>query len=254
MDAMHVIQVTSEPEKYSYLKKEAANCPHDIFEASWDPHFPINHPPVHGIKGDLARTTLMNWEDHAGYFVGMFRQPEQRTISGFNDNHHDAFDVKDLADYGNRVAGCSVRMLNGISCGGGDGFQSPLFFWGDGVTAEVPHPVTTSMIDTAIWRLEKGFAWVGITEEWPLSVCLFHRMFGTACKKSHFENSRPGLHSGQKQQGMYDTTGLHGWTDPFDGPLYRRALSIFWNNTAKHHVTSQLCRNVICPEAAEQFT
>ena len=40
-------------------------------------------------------------------------------------------------------------------------------------------------------RLREGFAFVGLTEQWPLSICLFAAMFRIACVPSLFDDSRP---------------------------------------------------------------
>merc|ERR550514_2499518 len=106
----------------------------------------------------------------------MFRQPEQRIISGYNQNCHDVLGDKSnctLTGYAKQVAGCSVKMMNGRDCG-----------------AAVP--VTVDMMSSAIDRLDTGFAFVGLTEEWALSVCLFRAMFGGKCHRREFLNVRPG--------------------------------------------------------------
>ena len=39
------------------------------------------------------------------------------------------------------------------------------------------HAVTASETETAVRRLEQGFAIVGLTDHWDLSICLWHAMF-----------------------------------------------------------------------------
>ena len=41
--------------------------------------------------------------------------------------------------------------------------------------------ITLEVAQEAAKRVHEGFAFVGIAEEWDLSVCLFHEMFGGDC-------------------------------------------------------------------------
>ena len=41
--------------------------------------------------------------------------------------------------------------------------------------------ITLEVAQEAAKRVREGFAFVGITEEWDLSACLFHEMFGGDC-------------------------------------------------------------------------
>lgn len=179
----------------------------------------------------IAKGSCNDWEGHKGQFVAMFRQPEQRTLSGFFHNRHDINDkTLDLIHYADKIAGCSVRMLNGEHCGGdrGDGGE-----------------VTQAMVDTAVDRLETGFAFVGLVDQWALSVCLFHQMFGGPCHKREFADVRPGQ---KHSNSSYDTTDLHGWKDSYDGALYDRAYVLFWSNAAKYNASAETCQS-ICPNA-----
>lgn len=179
----------------------------------------------------IAKGTCNDWEKHKGHFVAMFRQPEQRVVSGFNHDKHDINDKSlDLLGYANAIAGCSVRMMNGRKCG-------------DQVN------VTQAMVSTALQRLDGGFAYVGLTEEWALSVCLFHLMHGSHCHKREFQDVRPGA---QHAESAYDTSDLKGWKDAFDGPLYNKAYVIFWANVAKYGASRETCSKT-CPDANGAF-
>lgn len=185
------------------------------------------HTPIR--PGDCT-----GWEQHRGHFVAMFRQPEQRLISGYNQNCHDAPGDKSnytLTSYASAVAGCSVKMMNGHDCG-------------------APVPISSDMVATAIQRLDRGFAFVGLTEQWALSVCLFHAMHGGSCHAREFLNVRPGKrHTAMR----YDTSGLEGWVDPYDGALYARAATVFRNNLARFNVTPETCASDICSAASAAF-
>merc|ERR1712224_810031 len=142
-----------------------------------------------------------------------------------------------LSTFVRRSAGESVKMLNGI------GF--------------VKANVTDDMVKTAIARLETGFAFVGLVEEWPLSVCLFHKMFGGRPHKREFVNTRPGnvFHPGDRPTDdvPVDTADLEGYTDPYDGQVYAKAHEIFWANVEKYGATQQACQE-LCGHATSYFT
>lgn len=169
----------------------------------------------------IAQGSSNAWEAHRGQFVAMFRQPEQRTLSGFNHDRHDIVNKSlDLHGYATEIEGCSVRMMNGFYCG-------------------QPVRVTDAMTDRAIERLEQGFAFVGLVEQWSLSVCLFHKMFGGSCHPREFHDVRPGKnHSAQ-----YNTSGLKNFSDVYDGRIYKRARDIFNANLIKHNVSEASCRD-----------
>ena len=61
---------------------------------------------------------------------------------------------------------------------------------------------------------ENDFAFVGLTEEWDLSVCLFHRMFGGECHVREFLDVRPGStpHYAHKKCLIVGAETLDFWT------------------------------------------
>ncbi|CAJ1417433.1 unnamed protein product [Effrenium voratum] len=177
-----------------------------------------------------------------GRMVGMFRQPEQRILSMYYDSSHSFLnhDVEcpetpppypPLSVFKEEMAGFYTLQL-AVDCPIHEpGFQYP--------------PRTHSMAEEAVRRV-KGFAFVGITEEWDLSVCLFHAMFGGACHAAEFENVRPGP-SEMKTKWGYDTSVLEGFRDEFDGMVYQEALKIFRQNALLHNVSLESCQR--CFEA-----
>ena len=64
-------------------------------------------------------------------------------------------------------------------------------------------------------------SWVS-QEEWDLSICLLHRMFGGDCLPSDFMDSRPTF-SGDTTNHEYNTSVLDGYDDPVDRLLYNGA-------------------------------
>lgn len=189
---------------------------------------------LHSGHTPIMDATLNNWAHHKGSFVGMFRQPEQRIISGYLDDQHGAYEVQGklkLQEYAAGIAGCAAKMLAGHPCLA-DGNQ-----------------VTQDMTALAISRLD-DFAFIGITEDWALSVCLFHAKFGGKCHKREFSNVRPGMSRGH----TYDISELHGWKDPHDGLLYETATAKFRGDLLRLNVNRETCRTQICTDAPEAFS
>lgn len=98
---------------------------------------------------------------------------------------------------------------------------------------------TEHEVQTAIDRL-RTFAFVGLTEHWKLTVCLFHAMFGGEIRTSDFLNSRRGDHSDAKKNGKYDVHLLGDYDDE-DIPVYEHAVAIFHRNLEIYGVTEDTC-------------
>jgi len=160
--------------------------------------------------------------------VTMLRQPEQRIISGY---HHHKWgyrgsdkDNLSFKGYGAVSAGCSTRMLTGKPCMADEG---------------PPENVTWEDVSLAVDRLKTNFAFIGLSDEWDLSVCLFHKMFGSDCHKREFINIRQG----KENNGTgYDISVLEGFTDEYDNVVYSEAVTLFWANIYKYNVTEEKCQ------------
>jgi len=183
------------------------------------------HTPV---NGDVA----YDWMQHQGHWMIMVRQPEQRIMSQYYHKKECAAEfhipAKTLAL---QHAGCVVKMLNGYEC-------------------RVERQVSDEMLSIAKHRIDSGFAFVGITEQWALSVCLFHAMFGGNCHSREFSNTRQGTHSASKG---YNTSVLEGFVDAKDRALYRHAKQIFESRLEKYNVNSRRCAAEICRAAPDAF-
>jgi hypothetical protein len=159
-----------------------------------------------------------------GHGVALFRQPEQRLISQYHMGE-DYYLQEDLPTYAARTRGCIVRMFTGNT-------KSPC--WNPPRTGEV----TAEKIAFAKQRLREGFIFVGLTDQWDLSMCLLHAMMGGRCNAVDFENNRPGTNSSHDP---YDTSELGGFTDEADGEVYQEAVQIFNENLAKYNVSYESC-------------
>lgn len=166
---------------------------------------------------------------HQGGFTAMFRQPEQRVASGFHHDRHDYWDKNStMADYARHVRGCAVRMMTGYTCGC---FE---------VSNESSCPkgnANVNAVNAAVKNLKTQFAFVGLTDQFDLSICLFHKQFGGNCHTREFKQLRPGNHA----QPQYNTSMLNGFVDSADGELYDEAKRIFWDEVARFDVHRRSC-------------
>lgn len=108
---------------------------------------------------------------------------------------------------------------------------------------------TDDEVKLAVKRLRTGFTFVGITEQWPLSICLGHRMLGGRCRTSDFVDTRVTARSGGLPQVKlnlhpepWDVSPLKGLTDPYDGAVYKAAQEIFAENLQRHNVSFESCK------------
>jgi len=99
----------------------------------------------------------------------------------------------------------------------------------------------------ALERLD-GFKFVGLTEEFALSVCLFHAMFGGDCLGVEFTNLRPGNYSDKS------SNPFENFSDPYDHPLHSTVSEIFWANIERFGAHGYNCASRICPVARNLFT
>jgi hypothetical protein len=146
---------------------------------------PGRYEPTRTIVSHFPLTTDLA-ETRAG--AAMFRRPGDRIRSAYNHDLH-AFRMpprqrnKMLKSVHNShdfaawpgVAACQTKMMLGEFCG-----KKPLVEMDEAQYAEAER------------RLRTGLAFVGITEHWDLSICLFHAMFGGVPRPGSFANTRRG--------------------------------------------------------------
>jgi len=196
-----------------------------------------DHSGIGGLSGQAYKL-------NRGHFVTMLRNPEQRLISMYKyygptelrtELLHGApkewpygTESPSLREYAEINAGCTVRQLTT------DDF-APCWAMFDPASL-------APKVSEAIEMLQGGFVFVGITEQWALSVCLFRAMFGGRCRRSDLLNTRPGTDSNKSSSSSnYDISELYGWVDPWDGPLYAEALSIFDSARKVYNAQPELC-------------
>lgn len=107
------------------------------------------------------------------------------------------------------LKGCQVKMVLGVPCA-------------------APFAINASLLDEAARRVRHDFLFVGLTERWEHSVCLFHARLGGRPVRAQFANGRRGTYRHREASGfdvVADTsTKLH-----VKGPFIERLLADTWD-------------------------
>lgn len=187
-----------------------------------------------------------------GRFVGMLRAPHARVVSAyrwfsseFSPVHGVHETLPPIAEYAHRARGTQVRVIagqsDGMACNSGYQYTARCN------TSLVPD------VATALTRLREGFAFVGLTEHWALSICLLHASLGGACRKVAFENTRPTTpHTTKLPWARNHSRAVAAEVatvdDPYDAALYAAAQERFRRDVRRHRLSEDVCRR-ICPDA-----
>mmetsp|Transcript_79650 Transcript_79650/g.140588 ORF Transcript_79650/g.140588 Transcript_79650/m.140588 type:complete len:386 (-) Transcript_79650:152-1309(-) len=211
----------------------------------WSPddNDPGNHRSIHPL----------DWKRWQGSFVGMFRQPEERMVSAFN---HFAEGKGDLLSFRKYTLGTVTKMLAGTA-EIGIAVVRCSFEWlekysnTENCTTEdclecIRDPGTD--LDQALTRLD-GFGFIGLTEHYNLSVCLFHVMFGGECLPIEFANMRSADYV---EDPAVLLEKLQGLEDPYDNAIYSKASTVFWDRIARYGINQEKCERQ-CPGAVERY-
>ncbi|CAJ1442881.1 unnamed protein product [Effrenium voratum] len=189
-----------------------------------------------------------NWTRYKGHLVAMFRDPRQRICSSYYDPEFDF--VGDVTAEATPFWRLRAKGANGVPLPHRMSLQeyAPQRFgdatkqltrFGSSLVIQGGEPATAEESRLATARVREGFAFVGITEEWSLSVCLFRRMFGGQCMPSDFEDMRP--HSpGETAAVIYEDADTIA--DPYDMPVYEEAVRVFKENLVKYDVSEETCK------------
>jgi len=185
-----------------------------------------------------------------GHLVAMFRQPEQRILSSYYDVKEDGLVAggwvspvppSSASDYAVAAQGCVTKMLTRAETAGGL----------TGVDPCAPPAVSAEEAVLARDRVLQDFAFVGILEEWDLSICLFHVKFGGSCLESDFANLHAGPNASKASS--YDTSVLEGFVDESDGAVYNAAKFVFRSDLTRYGLSSAACAQLCpSPSAAQQ--
>jgi hypothetical protein len=183
------------------------------------------------------------WDEWKGFWVTMLRQPEERASSAW---HHFGNEKGDMFKFQKTIQGQQANMISGgknglalTECerqGGGNDGPAPIC---DKAASVVPN------VSLAIERMHK-FAFVGILEEFDMSICLFHAVFGSECLPVEFINIRPTHYEESEAAQKAEEAELKKFPDPFDTPLYEAALRRFKSDVEKYKLNNKTCKK-ICP-------
>jgi len=186
-------------------------------QGNWGDHRPIDEAAFNTFKGN---------------FFGMFRKPQNRVFSSwkFFDNAK-----TDPAEYWWKIRGLSTMMLAGQA--GGHGLS--------GRAVRIRNTVGPDTTQ-ALKRLS-SFKFVGLTEQWDLSICLFHAMFGGECQDNEFVNMRPTVSDVHRNP-------FENMADPYDDEVYKEAEKLFWQNVDRFNVSRETCEATICSNGKRVFT
>jgi hypothetical protein len=119
------------------------------------------------------------------------------------------------------VAACQTKMLLGEFCGKKAEIDERLYL-------------------EAERRIKSSLAFVGLTEHWNLSICLFHAMFGGSPRSGSFADVRRGSALPKIKRDTIKPVYLHEAVDeddPWDTRLYNAAKGIFKNRLAEFGLT-----------------
>jgi len=223
-------------------------------------------PAIHKFKSFKSGHHPLEKSDVAlSHVVTMMRHPLQRIASGYyakpsrlhdcptlrrkhcKHTHNNGCDgdigkevtnpdVIDPVKYGKCVRDCATNMIIGHGCGHRTKYNG---------TGSLVRRQTVTL---AVHRVAK-FGFVGLTEEWLLSVCLWHAKFGGAILEAELANTRPGISSGIKKKSIdpsssseYDVKTLFkGWEPSDDMKVYNAAKERFWKEVKDHNLTTEGC-------------
>jgi len=97
-----------------------------------------------------------------------------------------------------------------------------------------PAPPTQAEVDLAKERLRTGFPFLGLAEEWELSMCLLHTTFGAPCSAADFASRPDEISASLGSQ-------LEGFSDPYDDALYAEAKMIFEERLRYFGLNEETC-------------
>jgi len=179
----------------------------------------------------------------SGHFVAMFRDPRTRLISSFEYFFHDQcehLNSSNISAYAQRVEGTVTKQVagqeSGVSC-----LLCPSA--AVGCDTDVVPDVTT-----ALARLD-AYSFIGDTDDYASSVCLFHAKLGGECFAEELTNSRPTSSTTNRE--TLDAE-LGAYADPYDSIVVGEALRRYRAEKAAYNVTPANCRH-ICPALAHAF-
>ena len=214
---------------------------------SWSPLFQKYDPQKYlkntwVEKKDHLKISEDVFQKFKGFFVGIFREPVDRSISSFEWFHQCtksfAYCKSKLIEYINLTGSTVVRMLAGQD----DGtewkcMKNNVRFPCESYDEPQPN------IQLAKLRLN-SFKFVGLQSEWTLSICLFHHIFGGSCDQIELKNIRKTKSIFLKQFLNDEQIKKIKNNNSFsDSTLYYTAQKRFWNDIHRFDLNHTYCKS-----------
>jgi len=163
------------------------------------------------------------------HLVGFFRQPEVRIMSDWDASFSSDKNESELESFVQSRQGCFVKMLTE---------QVDVESSGAAYHCISEIEPTWAQVDRALDRVQNEYVFIGMTDDWDLSICLFNAMFGNACHSNQFE---PTNYTSTTSNSS-DVSPLKGFVDPYDGVLWDAAQLIFQENLRRFYVSMEYCQ------------
>eukprot|EP00927_Polykrikos_kofoidii_P009968 TRINITY_DN1419_c0_g1_i1.p1 TRINITY_DN1419_c0_g1~~TRINITY_DN1419_c0_g1_i1.p1 ORF type:complete len:327 (-),score=47.70 TRINITY_DN1419_c0_g1_i1:55-1035(-) len=171
------------------------------------------------------------FDDRSLHWVGFFRQPVGRVRAAWYEFGHGKVELSTFAE---RVQGQQANMLS-LGEKAWPKIKNEVEGGVSSSAAEEPN------VTLALERLDK-FAFVGLYEEYDLSVCLFHKVFGNECLRAEFLDSPSSKYAPVAQTERDELKILEKIPDSWDTSVYNRASQRFWSDVRKYNVSIDDCR------------
>jgi hypothetical protein len=116
-------------------------------------------------------------------------------------------------------------------------------------------------------RLDHGYAFVGLTDAWAMSVCLFVTVFNLPCRKELFRNTRPGstftatrsvltsrdFNRTPKGKPLLPLAFASAFANPSEEQFYVWAQQRFAHDLERNNLTASVCAMHVCPDSSTWF-
>eukprot|EP00056_Hartaetosiga_gracilis_P006523 m.97296 g.97296 ORF g.97296 m.97296 type:complete len:358 (-) comp12492_c0_seq4:127-1200(-) len=153
--------------------------------------------------------------------VMMVRDPRRRHYSAWKFHHEMGTPAhpSDLMEYIKLYKGCQMRLLVGRNCEFSQSTDPKKIEWN-------PSQKVVQKALSIINKQDK-VAFVGLTDEWDTSICLFHAMFGGEITPHEMQNIRPSIKTEEDKDAWKQ---IPTTSDPYDWLLYEAARVWFVKN------------------------
>eukprot|EP00927_Polykrikos_kofoidii_P001869 TRINITY_DN10726_c0_g2_i1.p1 TRINITY_DN10726_c0_g2~~TRINITY_DN10726_c0_g2_i1.p1 ORF type:complete len:373 (-),score=52.94 TRINITY_DN10726_c0_g2_i1:58-1176(-) len=239
----HVPSGTNESDPEDRIEDVAHKRKQQLCEDFFEMHYPISQwfegvfrSPNPNNPGDhVPIKSAEELEEWKGSWVGMFREPADRVHSAW---HYFAEGKGDMLRFARTISGQQASML----ASGEDGLaRAACEFGGGGELGHVSEctQLVSPNVTLALERLE-SFAFVGLLEEYDLSICLFHIMFRSRCQPVEFIDIRPSDEE-DSEAAKNEIKLLQDQGDSVDTPVYDAAKRRFWRDVQKYGASKLAC-------------